>query len=60
MYAILSRTVASVSSGIAPFSSSTWLVRHVKGPRTHNIESNNTDRLPDTAIWPWKVKSWLD
>lgn len=50
IYAILSRIFIKVGSGTAPLISSTWAVKHVSGPRTHNIESSSTDKLPDTAI----------
>jgi len=31
-------------------------VRHMRGATAHNIESNNTDKLPWTAINPCKTK----
>ena len=54
-YAILSRILLSNSCG-QPLVSGTCWVKHNKGPRAHSSESSNTDRLPDTAIWPYKLR----
>lgn len=51
MYAILSNILCKVFVE-QPFISSTCCVKHNKGPIEHNNASNNTDKLPDTAIAP--------
>lgn len=57
-YAILSRILLSNSCG-QPLVSGTCWVKHNKGPRAHSSESSNTDKLPDTAIWPYKLRRYI-
>lgn len=38
------------------FSCGMWLVRQTKGPRAQSTESRSTERLPDTATMPLKIK----
>jgi hypothetical protein len=54
-YAILSRILLSNSCG-QPLVSGTCWVKHNKGPKAHSSESSSTDKLPDTAIWPYKLR----
>jgi hypothetical protein len=44
-----------VSAG-RPFVSGKTDVRHIRGATVHSIESNNTDKLPWTAIRPCNIK----
>lgn len=51
MKATLSNMVDNCSDvQLVSCSSGTCCVRHNKGPNAHSKESNNTDKLPDTAI----------
>ena len=49
---MLSKVLFNFSSGIAFFNSGICLVRHKSGPMAQSIESNNTDKLPVTGIFP--------
>jgi hypothetical protein len=57
-YAMLSRILLSNSCG-QPLVSGTCWVKHIKGPRAHSSESSSTDKLPDTAIWPYKRRKYI-
>lgn len=50
--ATLSRVLVRTSGEQQVCNSGTCCVRQRRGPRAHNNESSNTDKLPDTAICP--------
>lgn len=53
--ATLSNVVASCSGEQQlSFNSGTCWVRHIRGPSAQRQESNSTDKLPETAICPYK------
>lgn len=39
-------------SGLAPLVSGNCCVKQINGPKAQSNESNKTERLPETAIWP--------
>lgn len=53
MYAMLSISCDNCSCGMT-FSWGTCCVRHNNGPRAQRSESSSTEKLPETAICPYK------
>ena len=56
MYAMFSSVLRWTSSGV-PFICGTWFAMVINGPRVQSRESSRTDRLPWTAIWPWRSQT---
>lgn len=53
-YAILSSVFVSVSFNWLSFSLiyGIFVVKHINGASEHSRLSSNTDKLPETVIWP--------